>query len=231
MRVGCIANTVYTLHDGVHGGIISDGRIGAIQVVVDGSRQSNHWHIILYSELPGTSQRTITANNYQCVDLFLHAGLVGLLHTLRSHKLLRAGCLQDRTSASHDTAHVLGGKVLHLVVNQSFVTTIYTFNIKTIIDTGTRHGTYGGIHSWCIASRRQDTNRLNLSHITYFLSIVVSYIKFTSSHSASSPISAPAITLGVRFFTYQPSLMCSIFISASPLTEPTLSKQPPTAVQ
>ncbi len=166
MRVGCITDTIDTLHDGIHGCIITDSRIGAIQIVINRTRQTDYREIELHTEVTGTSQRTVTTDNYQRIDFLLHTCLVSLLHSLGSWELLRTGCFQDSTTTGNNATYILGGKLLNLIMNQSLVTTIYTFNPKTVVNTGTCHSTNSGIHSWCIASRRQDTNCLNLCHIT-----------------------------------------------------------------
>ena len=173
MRVGCITNTIDALHDGIHSGVVADSGIGTVKVVVNGSWQADTGEVELHTEVASTCQRTVSTNNNQCIYLFLHTSLVSFLHTLGCHKLLRACSLQYRTSAGHDTTYVLCGEGLNLVVNQPLVTTIYTFDCKSVVDTGTCHGTYCGIHTWCIASRRQDTNRLNLSHITFSLLLLL----------------------------------------------------------
>ena len=172
MTVGSIADTVHTLHDGVHCGVISDSIVCAIQVVIDCSRQSDYGEVVLHTEVARTSKRSVTADNHQCVYLLLNTGLVSLLHALGCREFLRTCSLQDCTSACNDTTHVLGGKLLNLVVYQSLISTIYTFNLKTIVDAGASHRANSGIHSWCIASGRQDSNRFYLCHITFSFLIV-----------------------------------------------------------
>ena len=53
---------------------------------------------------------------------------------------------------------------------------------------------------------------------------------YISNQRTAKPISHPASTFSVMFLRYHPSRMCSIFISARPLTDPTESRQPPMAV-
>ena len=81
VRGGRIRDFVHTLHDGVQGRIITYGKIGAVQIIVNGAEQSYARHIIPLRKDPGSRQGTVSTDNYQCIDvLFL------LLRCLRQKK-------------------------------------------------------------------------------------------------------------------------------------------------
>lgn len=117
MALGSVADAVHTLHDGVHSGVVAYGRVGAVKVVVDGTGQTHAAHVEHLGEVAGTGKRTITSDNYQRVYLLFLQGLVRLLLSFFSHKLLGAGCLQDGSTRHDDAAHVLRGEVCDLVVD------------------------------------------------------------------------------------------------------------------
>ena len=164
MRIRRITDAVNTLHDGVHRRIITNSSIGAVEVVVDGTRQTDAWEVEFHAKVTGTGERTVTTNDHKGVDLLLFAGLVSLLHTLGRHKLLTAGRLQDRTATGDDTRDVLRRELLHLTLDEAVVAAIDTLDVETVVDTCARHGTDGCIHAGSIATRRQNSNSLNLCH-------------------------------------------------------------------
>ena len=152
MRIRRITDAVNTLHDGVHRRIITNSSIGAVEVVVDGTRQTDAWEVEFHAKVTGTGERTVTTNDHKGVDLLLFAGLVSLLHTLGRHKLLTAGRLQDRTATGDDTRDVLRRELLHLSLNQTVVAAIDTFNLKSVVNTSTGDGTNSRIHTRCITT-------------------------------------------------------------------------------
>ena len=57
----------------VQGRIISYGKIGAVQIIVNGAGQSYARHIILLRKDTGSRQGTVSTDNYQSIDvLFLY---------------------------------------------------------------------------------------------------------------------------------------------------------------
>ena len=83
-----VADTVHTLHDCVHGGVVADSRVGAIEVVVDSAWQTDTAHIIFHGEVHGTSQRAVATNNHQCVDAFLAQVGISLVLSFVGHEFL-----------------------------------------------------------------------------------------------------------------------------------------------
>ena len=171
MALCCITDTVHALYDGVHGCIISDGIVCAIEVVVDGTRQTDAADIKLSCEVHRTSERTVTTNYYQSIDFLFLDILESLLSALLCHEFLRTGCLQHGTTGTDDTAHVLSGKGLDLVVNQAVVATIDTLHVETVVDSRTGYRTDSCVHTWSITSGCQNTYSLNLCHnyIPYYI--------------------------------------------------------------
>ena len=173
MRIGGIADAVHALHDGVHRGVVTDGRVGTVEVVVNGAGQTDDGEVELHAEVAGSRQRAVAADDHQRVYLLLLAGLVSLLHTLNGHKLLRAGRLQNGTAPAYNAADILGRKGLHLALDESVVATIDTLDLKLVVDTCACHGANGCVHTGRIATRRQNTDSLNLTHNIYINTLLI----------------------------------------------------------
>ena len=152
MALGGITDTVHTFHNGIHRRVVSYRRVRTIKVVVDGTRQSDDRHIILFGKHSRTCQRTVTTDDHQRIDFLLLHVFESLVATFRSHELFRARRLQYRSSKINDSRHVFGGKTLYLAVDESIPSAIDTLDFIAVVDTGTCHGTYGRIHSRSITT-------------------------------------------------------------------------------
>ena len=172
MALRSITDTVHTLYDGVHGCIVTDGIVSAIEVVVDGTRQTDAADVKLACEVHRTGERTVTTDYYQSIDFLFLDILESLLSALCCHEFLRTCSLQHRTAGTDDTAHVLCGESLDLVVDQSIVTTIDTLHGESVVDSRTGHRTDRCVHTRSIASRSQNTYSLNLCHNYIYLIIL-----------------------------------------------------------
>ena len=69
MALCSVSNAVHTVDDSVHCGVVADGIVGTVKVVVDGSGQSDAADVMLLSKVHGSSERTVTADNDQSVYL------------------------------------------------------------------------------------------------------------------------------------------------------------------
>ena len=164
MRRSRIADFVDGVENGVQGRVISDGCIGAVEVVVDGAGQADAGHVELLRKDAGTRQRTVAANDDQGVDTFLLHVVVGQLAAFGSHEFLAACCLQDGTSHLNDVAYVLAFELFDFTGYQAFVSSVDTFYLKAVVDGCTRHRTDGSVHSRSVSSGGQNTDALNCSH-------------------------------------------------------------------
>ncbi len=164
MALSRVAYAVDTLHDGVHRGVVSYCRVGTVQVVVDGSRQTDTADVVFRCEYLRSGERAVAAYDHKRVYLFLLHRLVGFEHAFGSGELLAAGRLQY-CSALHDyTADIFCSKRLYLAVDKSFVPTVDTLDIKSVADSGTCHGTYCSVHSRSITAGSKYTYCLDFSH-------------------------------------------------------------------
>lgn len=153
MALSGIANSINTLYDGIERRVITDRVVRTVEVVVNGTRQSDTAEIILCSKLHRTRQRTIAADDDQRVDTMLLDVLIGFITPLFGHERLRACRLEDCTSPADDATDILGGEIPYLSCYQSIITSVNTLDIETVIDSCTRDGTNCRVHSWGISTR------------------------------------------------------------------------------
>ena len=164
MTGGRITYLVHTLHDGVQCGVISYGTVRTIQVIVDGTRQTDTGNIKLIGKDTSTGERTVTTYHHQGIDATLLHVLIRTLTTLGGLKLPAACRLQYRTSSLDDITHILRGEFHNLVVDKALVSTIDGHHSEVICYGCTCHSTNGCIHARSISAAGQYPDTINLSH-------------------------------------------------------------------
>ncbi len=170
--------------------IVTYRRVGAAEVVVDRTGQSDDRYIVLLGEDARTGQRSVAADDNQRIDACRTHVVIGRLAPLGRGELLAARRFQDRAALLYDIAHAARGKVLDLVIYQAVVSALDTLDAEFVVYSRSRHGTYRRIHAGGIAARGQNTDCLDCCHIlqllsyNYFLS--VSIILPLISYSGSS---------------------------------------------
>ena len=153
VRSGRVADLVDTLHDGVERGVVANRGIGAVKVIVNRTGQSDARHVELVGKDACSGQRTVTADDHQGINALSHHIVVGQLAALFGHEFLAAGRFQHRTATLDDVAHILGGKLLDFVLDQTFIAPVNTFHPIARSDCGTRHGTDSRVHSRRVTAR------------------------------------------------------------------------------
>ena len=167
--VGGVTDLVHAFHDGIEGAVVADGGVCAVEVVVDGAGQSDDGEVELHTEVPGTGERAVAADDYEGVDFLSLAGLISFLHTFEGHELLASGSLQYSTASRDDAADILGGEGFHFALDESVVATVDAFDVKIVVDACARHGADSCVHTWRVAARGQNTNCLNPVHSRFSL--------------------------------------------------------------
>ena len=161
---GCVAYLIHALHDGVQGGVVTYGEVGAVQVVVYSSGQADARHVIFLCEESCAGERAVAADDDKSIDAGSLHVLVSFGTALFCHEILAACGLQNCSSATDDIADALGGEVLDFIVNQALIATIYTFHAEAVCYGSACHGTDSRIHSRCVASGRENADAMNLTH-------------------------------------------------------------------
>ena len=77
VRCGSVAYFIHALHDGVECSVVSNGFVGAIEVVIDSAGQTDNGEIELSGKYTGTGERTVTANHHEGIDTLFFKSLIG----------------------------------------------------------------------------------------------------------------------------------------------------------
>ncbi len=158
---GGVAQLVDGLDYGVKGGIVTDGLVGAVQIVVDGARETHDGHVELVGEHLRARQRSVAADDYQRVDARgLHV-FVSLTTTLLGAELLAARRFEDGAALLYDVAHALRLELHYLVGHQTVVTAHDALDLISVVDGGSRHRADGRIHTWRVAARGKNSDTFN----------------------------------------------------------------------
>lgn len=142
-----IPDFVDAFHHRVGGGIKADGIIGAVEVVIDGSRQAYHGYGVFLRKDVGTPEAPITAHDDQGLDIALGKVLVGFAAAFRGAELLGAGGFEDGTPPVYDIPD--GSKVhgAEFVLNQAIVAPYNPPDPVAVVDTTADQSPDTGIHA------------------------------------------------------------------------------------
>ena len=156
MGGGSVADLVDALHDGVERGVISDGRVGAVEVVVDGAGQAYAGQIELVGKNACSGERSVASDHHQGVDAVAFDIVIGQLTAFGCGEFRAACCLEDCAAELYDVADVLGLEILYLVGDQTLVAAIDALYLKSGEDGRACDGADGCVHSGSVASRSED---------------------------------------------------------------------------
>src|SRR5690606_33732596 len=104
-------------------------------IIINGSRDTYHWDIKLFTKNHGSSKRSITPNNYKSIHIgFLHL-FVSLLSSFLGLKFFGSRRLQHGTAFINDTPYASGVHRLKIAFNETFVSTINSNTFYLMIGT------------------------------------------------------------------------------------------------
>ena len=185
MGGGSVANAVHAPHDGVERGVVADGVVGAVEVVVDGARKTDNREVEIAGKLACSCERAIATNHHQCVDTVALNHLVGTLASFDGGKFLASCGFENGATLLNDIRHILGFEFHYIIVDKSFISTVNAFHFKSAENCRAGHGANGGVHAWSIASGSENTDSFDLCHNEYKLKCL--YLKiFFWSHKFSN---------------------------------------------
>ena len=164
VRGGRVADLVDAVDDGVERRIVADGRIGAVEIVVDRAGKADHRHVVFAGEIFGAGKRAVAADHDQGVDMVVVQHFKGLGAAFRRPEFLAAGGLENRAAPLDDIADRFAGKFLDFAVDQAFIAPVDTVHFPACEDGGTRDRADGGIHSRRIAAGSQDADGMDFFH-------------------------------------------------------------------
>ena len=91
VRVGRITNFINAIQCRIHGRVVANGIIGAVEVVVDGAGRTHRRNTKFFLENHGSGEGAVATNGHQTLDAVVHQLVESLLPALLSHKFLTAG--------------------------------------------------------------------------------------------------------------------------------------------
>ena len=161
MALGGIAQLVDHLQCGIHSGIVTDGIIGAGNVVVDGAGQADHRDAAV-CHLTGTTVRAVTTNDDQSIDAELTALCSALILTLFGLELQAAGRIQDGATGRDDIGNAAQVHFKALAIQQAIVAALNADHTEALVQACTDNGANCSIHTRSVAAAGQHTNRFDL---------------------------------------------------------------------
>ena len=147
-----IAYFIDGIHNGVQCRIVSDRGVGSIEIVVYRSRQSYDGIVVFGGENARTGQCSVSSDYDKGIYAFFDECVVSDFSSFGRFEFLTAGCLQYRTSQLYDVTYILRFERGYFSRNQTFITSINTFYLESVVDGCTSYRANGRIHSGSIAT-------------------------------------------------------------------------------
>ena len=164
MACGRVADFVDTLHDGVERCVIAYGGVCAVEVIVDGAGKTDDREIEFVGEDAGAGERAVAADHHKCVDFVALDVVESELAPFGGGEFLAAGSLQNSAAGLNDIGNVLSVKFLNLIGDEAAVAAIYTFDLKTSVDSRAGYGADCGVHAGGVSSGSQDAYTFDFCH-------------------------------------------------------------------
>ena len=159
-----VAEFVDGLHDRVQGRVVSDGRIGPSEVVVDRAGKPDDRDVVLLGEETGSGERTVASDDHQGIDACGDHVVMGLFAAFGGHELLASGRFEDRAAQLDDVADALRLELHDFVEYKTLVSAHDTLDGESVEDGASRDGADCGIHAGGVASGGQDADTFDSSH-------------------------------------------------------------------
>ena len=136
----------------VEGGVVSDGGVCAVEVVVDGSRQADTWDVMLCSDHLGSGKRAVSSDHDEGVDSMSLYVLIRACASFFIHEVLASRGTQDSTSTIDGSADAFRCEILDFVIDEAFPATVDSLYLPSVIDGRTCDGSDRRVHSGSITS-------------------------------------------------------------------------------
>ena len=160
VRRGRITNLINRLNHGVQGRVITDGKISAVDIIIDGTGHTNARQTVLFFEQHGTGERAITTDHHQTIESGRFGIFVRFYPAFLRAKLLTASRLQEGATEVENIGHRAGIGAFHAILNQALVALFDHHRFDTVIDASANSRTNGRIHTRSIAPGGQNTDSL-----------------------------------------------------------------------
>ena len=161
MALGGVAQLVDHLQSSVHSGIVTDGVVGAGNIVVDGAGQADHRDAAV-CQLTGAAVRTVAADDHQRVNAQLTALGCALILALFGLELKAACGVEDGAAGRDDVRNTAQVHFEALAVQQTVIAALDADHAEALVQAGTDHGTDSCVHAGGVAAAGENTDRLDL---------------------------------------------------------------------
>ena len=164
MRVGRIADAIDVFNGRVERCVVSDRRVGAKEVVVDGARRADHGIPVLVVQLRGATKRAVAANGHERVDavLFQVPGRPGA--AFFGAEFLRARALQDGSAGLHNVRHRAAVHLDEVALDHALVAAADANDVDVARQCRADDGAQTGIHAGGVAATRVHAETLQVLH-------------------------------------------------------------------
>ena len=146
-----VSQLVDALDGGVCGAVEADAVVGAADIVIDGSGNTDDVNAELAQRLC-TPEGAVAADGNDAVQTQEFAGGCSLALTFLSHKFLAAGSVEDSAALVDDAGNTLFIQPLNVTADQAVPATADAVNFHTVIPCGTDNTADTGIHAGGIAA-------------------------------------------------------------------------------
>ena len=157
VRLHGVTETVNGVNRSVGCGIETDGIIGANNIVIDGSGDSDYRNAVL-GKCFGTAESTVAANGNNAVQTKQLTGSSCPLLSCLCAEFVTSCSVKDCTAAVNDVADIGSIHAFDITADQAAVTTANANTFNAAINTGTNNGSNGRIHTGSIAAAGKNTD-------------------------------------------------------------------------
>ena len=146
-----VAQLINKLHNGVHCGVVADGVLRALDIVVDSSGQTYAGDTCL-RKVSSASEGAIAADNHDACEIVSYADILSLEDILPLSEFL-AACGENFCTAALDyISNISGGELDHIIVEQTVIAAANADNSEALLDGSSCNCTHCGIHAGSVAA-------------------------------------------------------------------------------
>lgn len=158
-----VPNAVDRVQSDVQGGIKTDGKIRAADIVVDGAGHADDVDVLLFGQGQGAAIRAVAADHHQPFDLVLSEHLCGHFAAFGIKELLAARRPQHGAAAVDDPADIARSKRRDVAVDKPAIARSNAVNLNAMVGRRSHHGPDGCVHAGRVAPAGQNTDSLHFA--------------------------------------------------------------------
>ena len=162
-----IPQLIDALDGSIGSSIKADAVIGAADIIIDGTGDTDHIDTIL-TEGAGATEGAVTADGDDAVQPKEFAGGNSFALTFFGHKFLAAGCVEDGTATIDSMGNALFIQTDNVAGDQTIPAATNTIALNAVIQGSTNNCADAGVHAGSIATAGKNTDSFH-THGKYLL--------------------------------------------------------------